>query len=62
MNNNRFYLDCPYEEKDMCKRIGAIWDVEKKKWYVPEGDEPNRFKRWLPKSQDRKQPILRIVE
>ena len=30
MNNNKFYLDCPYDEKDMCKRIGALWDVDKK--------------------------------
>ena len=29
MDNNKFYLDCPYDEKDMCKRVGALWDVEK---------------------------------
>ena len=33
----------------MCKRIGALWDVEKKKWYAPDTLDREAFKRWWPK-------------
>ena len=61
-NKNRVYLNCPYSEKDICKGAGGRWDPEVKKWYVPEGDDPNLFKRWLSKKNDNKQPLLKIVE
>ena len=51
-SNDRVYLDCPYEEKDLCKGAGGRWDPDARKWYVPQGDDPNRFKRWLPKTKD----------
>ena len=44
----RFYLDCPYSEKDECKAQGAYWDADRRKWYVPEGVEVNDFKKWWP--------------
>ena len=59
---NRVYLNCPYEEKDLCKGAGGRWDPDVKKWYVPEDDDPNMFKRWLPKDYKDKQPLLKIVE
>ena len=49
----RFYLDCPYDEKDECKAQGAYWDADRKKWYVPEGIEVNDFKRWWPGEKSR---------
>ena len=61
-NKERVYLDCPYDEKDLCKGAGGRWDADAKKWYVPEGEDPNRFTRWLPKTRDNKQPLLKIVE
>ena len=36
MANEKFYLNCPYSEKDEAKALGAWWDTTKKKWYVPE--------------------------
>ena len=63
MNNNKFYLDCPYDEKDMCKRIGALWDVDKRKWYVPDTLDPKAFKRWWPKGMEEKNKShLRVVK
>ena len=53
-SNDRVYLDCPYEEKDLCKGAGGRWDPDARKWYVPQGDDPNRFKRWLPKTKAKK--------
>ena len=46
MSENKFYLNCPYSEKDLCKTLGAKWDKERKKWYVPEGVDRKKFKRW----------------
>ena len=64
MNNNKFYLDCPYDEKDMCKRIGALWDVDKKKWYVPDTLDREAFKRWWSKGTEetKKNSHLRVVK
>jgi hypothetical protein len=30
----RFYLTVSYAEKDLAKRYGAMWDKDKKKWYI----------------------------
>lgn len=40
------YLNCPYSEKDECKRLGGRWDPLKKKWYVPAGQDLTPFSRW----------------
>ena len=37
MSNNTFYLNCPYSEKDLVKSLGARWDADARKWYVPSG-------------------------
>ena len=44
----RFYLDCPYREKDKCKGLGAYWDADRRKWYVPEGLDTTPFEKWWP--------------
>ena len=41
------YLDCPFDEKDQCKSLGGKWDPVEKKWYVPDGTDPIKFKKWL---------------
>ena len=44
----RFYLDCPYADKDECKELGAYWDMDKRKWFVPEGLDKDDFRKWWP--------------
>ena len=44
----RFYLNCPYAEKNQAKDLGARWDNDAKKWYVPNDVDRNLFKRWWP--------------
>ena len=44
----RFYLDCPYADKDECKELGAYWDIDRRKWYVPEGADREDFRKWWP--------------
>lgn len=40
------FLNVPYAEKDEAKRLGARWDPARKKWYVPNGVDPEQFSRW----------------
>ena len=49
MSNNTFYLNCPYSEKDLVKSLGARWDADARKWYVPGELDTKQFKRWWPK-------------
>lgn len=42
-------LDVPFKEKDEAKSLGAWWDPEMRKWFVPKGRDPMPFRRWFPK-------------
>ena len=48
MANNRFYLNCPYDNKEDCKALGGRWDNDARKWYVPDDADRNLFKEWWP--------------
>jgi len=41
-------LEVPFVEKEQAKGLGARWNPVSKKWYVPDGIDPNKFTRWLP--------------
>lgn len=45
-------LDVPFSEKDSAKSVGARWNPQAKKWYVPEdlSADLTPFQRWLPDS------------
>ena len=63
MEDNKFYINCPYEEKDLAKALGAKWDIEEKKWFVPNGVDRNRFNRWITNDKDKKKsPHLKLVK
>ncbi len=47
IGNYMKYLDCPFHEKDECKKLGAKWDPSVKKWYVPEGLDIQLFAKWI---------------
>ena len=61
MANQRFYLDCPFDEKDMCKSIGGRWDIDERKWYVPAELNPDGFRRWWPEDASNNETYLSIV-
>ena len=44
----RFYLNCPYAEKDDAKDLGAKWDQRARKWFVPDDIDTDLFKKWWP--------------
>jgi hypothetical protein len=45
----RIDLQVPFPEKDEAKRLGARWDAQLKRWYIPEGTDHTAFNKWLPK-------------
>ncbi|MCB0317110.1 MAG: hypothetical protein KDD56_00030 [Bdellovibrionales bacterium] len=51
-SNRKFILDVPYAEKDDAKLLGAWWDPDLKKWYVPAGIELDQFKQWFPEENE----------
>ena len=42
----RFYIDCPYTEKEEAKSLGAKWDKDVKKWYYNAEERDPQFDRW----------------
>ena len=42
-------LEVPFKEKDEAKRLGAWWDPDLKKWFVPKGQDIRPFAKWFPK-------------
>ena len=50
----RIDLQVPFPEKDEAKRLGARWDAQLKRWYIPEGMDHTAFDKWLPKPPSRK--------
>ena len=47
----RVVLDVPYAEKNRAKELGAWWDPDIRKWFVPAGRDPQPFARWFPKER-----------
>ena len=45
-------LNVPYAEKDQAKALGAWWNNDLKKWYVPSEKNYYKFKRWISASDD----------
>lgn len=43
-----FFLVVSFAEKDEAKGLGARWDANARKWYVPAGKDKELFKRWWP--------------
>lgn len=41
------YLSCPFSEKEECKSLGGKWDPDQKRWYIPDGTNTDKFKKWI---------------
>ncbi len=61
MAKKRFYLNCPFDEKDMCKSLGGRWDNDLRKWYVPADLDTDDFRRWWPSEPTATQSDLWII-
>lgn len=42
----KVFLNVPFEDKDVVKKLGAKWDQDKKKWYVGEFSPVKDFQKW----------------
>jgi hypothetical protein len=40
-------IDVPYAEKDQAKALGAKWNPEAKKWFIPDGVAQDKFTKWI---------------
>lgn len=40
-------LNVPYGEKDEAKKLGARWNPDYKKWYVPKKEDYPKFAKWI---------------
>ena len=45
----RIYIEVPYKEKEIAKLLGAKFDGEQRKWYIPPGIDLELFSRggWI---------------
>jgi Domain of unknown function (DUF5710) len=46
MTTSKTYLNVPYADKDAAKALGARWDADKKKWYLPATVDLVPFAKW----------------
>ena len=46
-SGKKTFLNCSFKDKDKVKQLGAFWDKDQKKWYVPEGKDLNVFASWI---------------
>ena len=43
---NKRYLNVAYEDRDLAKRLGAVWDPSVRKWYCRKGSQLDRIFSW----------------
>lgn len=43
----RYYIQCPKEEKEEAKALGARWDPREVKWYYTNPEDRDKFQKWL---------------
>ena len=47
LSGERIYLNCPFDEKDECKSLGARWDGDERKWYITGEMDTEPFAQWM---------------
>lgn len=43
----RTYIEVPYKDKNNVKLLGARYDGDRKKWYIPQGVDSKHFSKWM---------------
>ena len=51
MEEERIYLNCPYDDKDECKSLGGRWDGDVRKWYITDEMASEPFAQWMDGSE-----------
>ena len=47
MEDERIYLNCPFDDKDECKSLGGRWDSDVRKWYITDEMASEPFAQWM---------------
>ena len=47
MNNKETILDVPFSEKEEAKMLGARWNPDIKRWFVPAHLNLKLFNKWI---------------
>ena len=50
--NIEIYLNVPFAEKDEAKQLGAKWDPDSRRWYVPKPLSVRPFDKWVEVEED----------
>ncbi|WP_159912548.1 DUF5710 domain-containing protein [Pantoea sp. 18069] len=48
MKQAQLLLNVPFAAKDQAKSLGARWDPQQRRWYVPLGVDIQPFQTWWP--------------
>jgi hypothetical protein len=43
----KIYINCPFNEKNECKKLGGKWDNKQKKWYITDKMDILQFSKWM---------------
>ena len=43
---NKIYIQAPYHEKNLAKKLGAMWDAKCKSWYIYNHIDVSTFNMW----------------
>ena len=43
----RIYINVPFKEKNQAKELGAKWDSDNQRWYIPPGVNKEAFTQWM---------------
>ena len=62
MAEDKFYINCTYKDKDEAKLLGARWDSDERKWYIPFGLDRSKFSKWIKKNETKTSNILKVVK
>lgn len=45
----RTFLNVPFSENEIAKRLGAQWSTAYKSWYIEDVENVRPFMKWMPK-------------
>jgi hypothetical protein len=44
----RIYLEVPFEEKELAKQKGCLWDDHRHQWFIENPIHMDQYVRWMP--------------
>jgi ribonuclease HI len=54
-------LNVKYQDKDKVKALGARWNYQKKRWFVPDGVDLSLFIQWIPDLPELSDEVAKVL-